>query len=137
MKRGYKFAIASIGVIFFLMTFLVYGETITPFNNGDRFTSIIHINLSTDEEYVEDVDESRVYCFSDGRKIVVKLAKTNDFPERKFVLKRTRFKDPRFSGRIYKSSDKKEDAVYAFYTEMCLVLLFDDDNYETHMITIY
>lgn len=137
MKKCYKFAIALVvGVI--VLALYAYGETITPFNNGDRFVSIIHINLATDEEYVEDVDNSHVYCFSDGKKIVVKLAKTKDFPERKFVLKRTRFKDPRFSGRIYKSSGKKdEDIVYAFYTEMCLILLFDDDNYETHMITIY
>ena len=43
----------------------------------------------------------------------------------------------RINGRFYHSVDFDKDGVCAIYTEMFIMIIYDDDNFETHVILIY
>ena len=135
MKAFLKVLYCLIGVL--TLTLICYGFVKAPLNNGNVVVAIKHINLATEEEYAEDPYQARVATYLNDKVLKIKLSETSDFPERLYTFKRTAVKDTQVSGRFYRSVDFEKDGVCAIYTEMFIMIIYDDDNFETHIILIY
>lgn len=135
MKTFLKVLYCLIGVL--TLALICYGFVKAPLNNGNVVVAIKHINLATDKEYVENPYQARVTTYQNDKMLKIKLSETSDFPERQYTFKRTLVKDNKVSGRFYHSVDFDKDGVCAIYTEMFIMIIYDDDNFETHVILIY
>lgn len=135
MKTFLNVLYCLIGVL--TLTLICYGFVKAPLNNGNIVVAVKHINLATEKEYAEDPYQARVTTYQNDKILKIKLSETSDFPERQYTFKRTSIKDNKVDGRFYRSVDFDKDGVCAIYTEMFIMIIYDDDNFETHVILIY